>query len=91
MLQIARLSPNLLGESCDLIRQFLTSQQLPDGGFADRSGNSDLYYTVFGLESFLALRGDARFGRRARRFSRGWKPFAAGMAATRRALSIRPS
>jgi len=58
MLQIARLSPNLLGDSCDLIRQFLTSQQLPGGGFADRSGNSDLYYTVFGLESFLALRSD---------------------------------
>jgi prenyltransferase beta subunit len=58
MLQVARLSPNLLGDSCDLIRQFLTSQQIPGGGFADRSGNSDLYYTVFGLESFLALRDD---------------------------------
>src|SRR4051794_2433147 len=56
MLQVARLSPNLLGESGDLVRQFLNGQRLPDGGFADRGGNSDLYYTVFGLESFLALR-----------------------------------
>src|SRR5262249_46046493 len=58
MLQVARLSPNLLGDSCDLVRQFLSSQLLPDGGFADRSGRSDLYYTVFGLESFVALRSD---------------------------------
>src|SRR5260370_18948970 len=58
MLQVARLSPNILGESGDLIRQFLKSQHLPDGGFADRGGNSDLYYTGFGLESFVALRDD---------------------------------
>src|SRR4051794_24613660 len=56
MLQVARLSPNLLGDSRDLIRQFLTSQQVPGGGFADRDGNSDLYYTVFGIESFRARR-----------------------------------
>src|SRR5437867_5081872 len=58
MLQVARLSPNLLGDSCALVRQFLSSKLLPDGGFADRSGHSDLYYTVFGLESFVALRSD---------------------------------
>ena len=28
------------------------------GGFQDRSGTSDLYYTVFGLESLQALRVD---------------------------------
>ena len=28
----------------------------PDGGFRDRAGESDLYYTVFGLESLIALR-----------------------------------
>src|SRR5258708_36854515 len=56
MLQVARLSPNILGESGDLIRQFLKSQHLPDGGFADRGGNSDLYFTVFGLGGFLPLR-----------------------------------
>ena len=58
MLQVARLSPNLLGDSSNLVRQFLRSQLLPDGGFADRTGNSDLYYTTFGLESFVALRSD---------------------------------
>jgi prenyltransferase beta subunit len=58
MLQVARLSPNLLGDSSGLVRQFARSQHLPDGGFADRSGASDLYYTVFGLECFLALRED---------------------------------
>src|SRR5689334_14538510 len=58
MLQVARLSPNLLGDASDLVRQFLASQLLPDGGFADRSGKSDLYYTVFGLESTIALRRD---------------------------------
>src|SRR5438067_10058757 len=58
MLQVARLSPNLLGDSSDLVRQFLSSQLLPGGGFADRSGKSDLYYTVFGIESFVALRSD---------------------------------
>jgi prenyltransferase beta subunit len=58
MLQVARLAPNLLGESAQLAQQFVQSQQTPDGGFADRSGSSDLYYTVFGLESLVALRCD---------------------------------
>lgn len=57
MLQVARLAPNLLGESAALVGQFIASQQNPDGGFQDRSGVSDLYYTVFALESALALRG----------------------------------
>jgi prenyltransferase beta subunit len=34
---------------------FLLGQLNPDGGFRDRAGNSDLYYTVFGLEGLLAL------------------------------------
>src|SRR5712691_5509212 len=58
MLQVARLSPNLLGDASDLVRQFVASQLLPDGGFADRSGASDLYYTVFGMEASIALRRD---------------------------------
>jgi len=58
MLQVARLSPNLLGDASDLVRQFVASRLLPDGGFADRSGASDLYYTVFGMESSIALRSD---------------------------------
>ncbi len=58
MLQVARLSPRLLGESSDLVLSFLRGQQNADGGFMDRGGDSDLYYTVFGLEGLLALRAD---------------------------------
>jgi len=58
MLQVARLSPKLLGESADLVRDFLRSKLTPAGGFADRGGNPDLYYTVFGLEGLFALRAD---------------------------------
>jgi len=58
MLQVARLAPKLLGDSADLIRDFLRSQLTPLGGFADRAGNTDLYYTVFGLEGLFALRAD---------------------------------
>ncbi len=55
MLQVARLAPKLLGESAELVRDFFLRQQNEDGGFKDRSGRSDLYYTVFGLEGLLAL------------------------------------
>ena len=58
MLQVARLAPKLLGDSADLVRSFLLSQHHPGGGFTDRAGNPDLYYTVFGLEGLLALRAD---------------------------------
>lgn len=58
MLQVARLAPKLLGESAALVDGFLRSQMNPDGGFRDRAGASDLYYTVFGLEGLLALRSD---------------------------------
>ncbi len=54
MLQVARLAPKLLGESAELVARFLRSQQR-GGGFADRKGEADLYYTVFGLEGLLAL------------------------------------
>ncbi len=55
MLQVARLAPRLLEESSLLVTQFVRSQQTDDGGFRDRAGNSDLYYTVFGLEALAAL------------------------------------
>ena len=58
MLQVARLAPKLLGESSALVRAFLQDQLQPDGGFPDRSGSSDLYYTVFALESLVALQVD---------------------------------
>lgn len=56
MLQVARLAPNLLGEASGRIAEFLRDQWQPTGGMADRAGNADLYYTVFGLEALQALR-----------------------------------
>jgi hypothetical protein len=55
MLQVARLAPKLLGDSSALVQDFYRRQQNPDGGFRDRGGASDLYYTVFGIEGLLAL------------------------------------
>jgi prenyltransferase beta subunit len=55
LLQVARLAPKLLGESTDLVRAFYRRQQNADGGFKDRVGVSDLYYTVFGLDGLIAL------------------------------------
>lgn len=58
MLQVARLAPKLLDDSASLVTAFLREQMNPDGGFKDRAGNSDLYYTVFGVEGLFALRAD---------------------------------
>jgi prenyltransferase beta subunit len=55
ILQVSAQAPRLLGESADLVRQFAYRQQNPDGGFRDRQGHSDIYYTVFGLGLLLAL------------------------------------
>ncbi len=55
LLQIARLSPRLLGDSTDLVRAFLQRQFSPDGGACDRSGRPDLYYTIFALAALQAL------------------------------------
>lgn len=41
-----------------LILHFLYDHLNEDGGFKDRSGNSDLYYSVFALECIHALQGD---------------------------------
>lgn len=58
MLQVARLAPNLLQESADRVAEYLRSQFNGDGGARDRSGKSDLYYTVFALDGLIALRKD---------------------------------
>lgn len=58
MLQVARLAPRLLGEAADSVAGYLRSQLNADGGFANRAGDSDLYYSVFGLEGLLALRAE---------------------------------
>ena len=58
MLQVARLAPKLLLDARDLVADFVRTQLHESGGFIDRAGNPDLYYTVFGLECLLALRED---------------------------------
>ena len=58
MLQVARLAPKVLGDSTELIREFLIHQQNSDGGFKDRAGKSDLYYTVFGMDTLLAIQSE---------------------------------
>ena len=58
MMQVARLAPKLLGESAELVRGFLRRQQNDDGGFKDRAGRSDLYYTVFGIDALVALQAE---------------------------------
>lgn len=55
MLQVARLAPKILGESAELVAAFLQHQFSDKGGFTDREGRPDLYYTVFGVEAMLAL------------------------------------
>jgi hypothetical protein len=57
-LQVARLAPKLLSESTDLVVQFIRSRLTADGGFSNRAGEADLYYTLFGLQSLIALRSD---------------------------------
>jgi hypothetical protein len=55
MLQIARLSPKLLGESTPLVESFLRSQLHPSGGFMDRAGEPDLGCIVENLRVQWAL------------------------------------
>jgi len=38
-------------------RDFILKQQLPDGGFRGREGDSDLYYTGFAVRSLMMLDG----------------------------------
>ena len=55
LLQVARLSPRLLGDSTDLVRAFFSRQFAPEGGACDRAGRPDLYYTIFALAGCQAL------------------------------------
>ncbi len=65
MLQVARLAPRQLGESRDLVAAFLRARSNPDGGFQDRAGASDLYYTVFALDALIALQEELPLDRTA--------------------------
>lgn len=55
LLQVARLSPRLLGESTELVRDFFRRQLASEGAGVDRAGRPDLYYTIFTLAGFQAL------------------------------------
>jgi prenyltransferase beta subunit len=55
MLDAARRAPTLLGEAFGPVHDFLWAQLNSDGGFKNRTGQSDIYYTVFGIDCLLAL------------------------------------
>src|SRR6187455_47880 len=54
MLQVARLGARELGESADLVRNFVRGRLGGRGG-VDRDGRADLYYTIFALAGLQAL------------------------------------
>lgn len=59
MLQVARLAPAVLGpEASSKIESFVRSTLLPEGGFRDREGKPDLYYTSFAIDALTALQAE---------------------------------
>ena len=55
MLRAAAQARKLLGDSTETVVDFAYSQLNPDGGFKSRGGQSDIYYSVFGIELFRSL------------------------------------
>ncbi len=47
-------------QGCEELLQFIFSQQNPDGGFHDRGGRSDLYYSLFGGLMIKAMESEVR-------------------------------
>ena len=59
MLQVARLAPSVLGDAAELVEKFIRSQHHAEsGGFQDRDGSPDLYYTSFAIDALTALQAD---------------------------------
>ena len=59
MLQVARLAPAVLGpDASKRIEAFVRSTELPEGGFRDREGKPDLYYTSFAVDALTALQAE---------------------------------
>jgi hypothetical protein len=56
MIQTASLSRRVLNDASELVQEFVLSKLNADGGFQDRCGLSDIYYTVFGLECLKSLK-----------------------------------
>ena len=65
MLQVARLARAVLGDSAELIARFIEAQFTAEGAARDRSGRSDLYYTIFALAAEEALQMDGAASRAA--------------------------
>ena len=57
MLTAAKRSANLLGESASLVVSFVRGQLTAGGGFRGRSDSPDLYYSLFALDTLIALDG----------------------------------
>ncbi len=57
MIKAVSRSKAVMEDSISSVINFLTASINPDGGFKGRDKQSDLYYTVFGLEALLALGG----------------------------------
>ena len=55
MLKAAGRAEILLKDRVVPVVDFIKDKLNEEGGFQDRAGRSDLYYTVFGIESLLAL------------------------------------
>ncbi len=55
MLQVARLSRRTLGDAAADVATFIRSTAVAEGGFANRGGRRDLYYTSFALDALVAL------------------------------------
>lgn len=55
MITAAAGAKHLLNDSAEDVLRFTAAQMNSDGGFKGRSSQSDLYYTVFAIESLLAL------------------------------------
>ena len=57
MIRAVSRSKAVMEDSISPVINFLTASINPDGGFKGRDKQSDLYYTLFGLEALLALEG----------------------------------
>ncbi|MBN1765064.1 MAG: hypothetical protein JW860_07395 [Sedimentisphaerales bacterium] len=57
LIQALSKAPPLLGDKRERVLEYLYSQINDDGGFKNRNGESDLYYSVFGYEAIGALEG----------------------------------
>lgn len=59
MLETVSASREALGDQAARVLRFVESQRHPSGGYVNRAGQPDLYYTVFGLDCTAALGGGA--------------------------------